>query len=51
MSREGPHLAAEPFAIENKELEAVLESGIFAASSNAVKVLRFAWLRLREALS
>lgn len=41
MSREGPQLAAEPFAIENRELQAVLESDIFAASSNAAKVLRF----------
>jgi len=40
-SREGIHLDAEPLAIEQKELEAVLESGIFAVSSNAAKLLRY----------
>src|SRR5260370_14988315 len=40
-SQQGLRLDAEPFAVEKKELEAVLESGIFAASSNAAKLLRF----------
>jgi hypothetical protein len=40
-SREGVHLDAGPFAIEQKELEAVLDSGIFAVSSNAAKLLRY----------
>ncbi len=34
-------LDAEPFAIEKEELETVLDSGIFAVSSNAAKFLRF----------
>ena len=34
-------LETERFVLEKKELETVLESGIFAASSNAAKLLRF----------
>src|SRR5579872_6364790 len=40
-SREEVHLDAEPLAIELRELEAVLDSGIFAVSSNAAKLLRY----------
>ena len=40
-SREGVQLDVEPFALEKKELDAVLASGIFAVSSNAAKLLRF----------
>lgn len=36
-----PHIEAEPIASERKELETVLESGIFGVSSNAAKLLRF----------
>lgn len=41
MNRTEPLPAPERFAIEKSELEAVLEAGIFAASSNAAKLLRF----------
>jgi len=40
-SRIGPNLETELFASERKELETVLESGLFAVSSNAAKLLRF----------
>src|SRR5579872_4812104 len=35
------HLETEHSALERKELETVLESGIFAVSSNAAKLLRY----------
>src|SRR5579863_2107118 len=40
-TREDAQLEAGPFALERKELETVLESGLFAVSSNAAKLLRF----------
>jgi len=40
-SREGLHLGADSFVLERKELETVLDSGIFAPSSNAAKLVRY----------
>src|SRR5215472_8547060 len=40
-SRELIHLDPDNFAPERRELDAVLESGIFALSSNAAKLLRY----------
>jgi hypothetical protein len=40
-SREPVHLDTEHFVLERRELEAVLESGIFGMSSNAAKLLRY----------
>ena len=39
--RTDTNLEAELFAAERKELEIILESGLFAVSSNAAKLLRF----------
>jgi hypothetical protein len=40
-TRDTAQLETDTFAQERKELDAVLESGIFAVSSNAAKLLRF----------
>jgi hypothetical protein len=41
VSREGIRSETEPFTAERKELDAVLEAGLFAPSSNAAKLLRY----------
>jgi hypothetical protein len=41
MNGSGPHVDTEQYGSERKELEAVLESGIFAPNSNAARLLRF----------
>lgn len=48
MKEQDPLLGSGRFAIEKRELEAVLEAGLFAASSNAAKVLRFVCERYFE---